>query len=466
MGRARKRKEIPDGLTTISISEYFKVGDRYSDNLRLKRKEDSPNFTAQFLPPIEDDPRPNKGRSKSGKRLLFEKRLSTPIIIDAVDEAVKWNQEQLEKNINLIQTGQIDSENSAEKYFNLWFEEENKKRENDISRDYEKWKRDTLSNWERDFGNRSWCKKSITNVTKNELDQLVTEIEIRNQTGIDNTSGSGAKDSARTLWNKIVEKAERENHNHNFPSFPKYKKDITPEVEYLTIEQWEKLLEKVIELSNGNAMKDLKPDEYKNLPDTFIQIRSIRNWVDLYDALMLQWFFYLRPQDLDILLVEEFELDGNEVTLRIGKTKTGNTRDTYSWRSEGADVWKRIYKRRQNDLHVNCPSIDRQGKKTNKVRKRLNELLKYAISEAVPEFKRDKNWKMIRHTAFRATLKENKHLRQGQDLEQFAINAHTSITMLNTRYLKPIKNEETAAKSRKAIPRGRKDLYLIKRAYE
>ena len=138
MGRARKRKEIPDGLTTISISEYFKVGDRYSDNLRLKRKKDSPNFTAQFLPPIDDDPRPNKGRSKSGKRLLFEKRLSTSIIIDAVDEAVKWNQEQLEKNINLIQTGQIDSENSAEKYFNLWFEQENKLRENDVSRDYQK----------------------------------------------------------------------------------------------------------------------------------------------------------------------------------------------------------------------------------------------------------------------------------------------------------------------------------------
>ena len=117
-------------------------------------------------------------------------------------------------------------------------------------------------------------------------------------------------------------------------------------------------------------------------------------------------------------------------------------------------------------MHVNCPSIDRQGKKTNKVRKLLNQLLKFAISEAVPEFKRAKNWTMIRHTAFRATFKENKHLRQGEDLQQFAINSHTSIDMLNDHYLKPIKNEETAAKSRKAIPRGRKDLYLIKRAYD
>ena len=32
---------------------------------------------------------------------------------------------------------------------------------------------------------------------------------------------------------------------------------------------------------------------------------------------------------------------------------------------------------------------------------------------------------------FRATLKENKHLRQGQDLEQFALNAHTSTPMLD-----------------------------------
>ena len=466
MGRARKRKEIPDGLTTISISEYFKVGDRYSDNLRLKRKKDSPNFTAQFLPPIDDDPRPNKGRSKSGKRLLFEKRLSTSIIIDAVDEAVKWNQEQLEKNINLIQTGEIDSDNSAEKYFNLWFEQENKLRENDVSRDYQKWKRDALSNWERDFGNRSWSKKSITNVTMNDLDQLVTDIEVRNQIGIDNRSGSGAKDSARTLWNKIVEKAERENHNHNFPSFPKYKNDKTPEVKCLNNEQWERLLEKVKELSDGNALMDLTPDEYKNLPDTFIQTRSIRNWVDLYDALMLQWFFYLRTQDLDILLVEEFELDDKGVTLRIGKTKTGKTRDTFSWRDEGADVWARIYKRRKNDLHVNCPSIDRQGKKTNKVGKRLNKLLKFAISEALPEYKGDKNWKMIRHTAFRVTFKQNKHLRQGQDFEEFARNSHTSTDMLNSRYLKPIKDEEAGARSRKAIPRGRKDLYLIKRAYD
>ena len=62
------KKRIPKDKKTITVSEYFRIRGDYPNNLRL-RLRDNGYWQAEYLPEIEDDIRPNQGRSKGGKRL-------------------------------------------------------------------------------------------------------------------------------------------------------------------------------------------------------------------------------------------------------------------------------------------------------------------------------------------------------------------------------------------------------------
>ena len=44
--------------------------------------------------------------------------------------------------------------------------------------------------------------------------------------------------------------------------------------------------------------------DYQSLPYTPFNNKNVRNWLDLFDAINLQWFFYFRAEDMYRLTAE------------------------------------------------------------------------------------------------------------------------------------------------------------------
>ena len=58
------------------------------------------------------------------------------------------------------------------------------------------------------------------------------------------------------------------------------------------------LLEQSLNLGEDKEAITLSPEEYDQLDWTPLNHLNVRNWVDLWDALNLQWYFYLRAKDM------------------------------------------------------------------------------------------------------------------------------------------------------------------------
>ena len=86
-------RKIPSGVKTIAVKDYFKIRKDYSNNLRLRLRENG-YWQAEYLPEIEEDIRPNKGKSKNGKRLTIRKSMETKDPDIAARRAVEWNIEK------------------------------------------------------------------------------------------------------------------------------------------------------------------------------------------------------------------------------------------------------------------------------------------------------------------------------------------------------------------------------------
>ena len=470
--------KLPDDWTTIRIQDYWNVRGQISGDLRLRRRKDSPNIQGEFLPLPEEDPRPNQGRGNNGKRLTIRNSLRTSDPFTAAEKAVEWNKQVLNKNKILVEEGADDSEFSVEAYFQKWFAEESRTREKDTTQNFQRWKNDNQSFWDLNFvqptfdsdGNilydPSWIKKHISKATKRHLKNVEQKIEIR---VVEKTkgakTGTGTKEQAKTLWNKLVEKAELDIDGHAFPTFPKFDIDITPECSHLRVGQFKAVLDYIISASNGACTQSLTEDEYYNLPHKFQNKLSPRNWVDFYDAVMVQWFFFTRSQDMKRITPQMFSVvegDEDKVIFRI-KGKTGLDKETENYRDGATTVINKILKRKGNLEYLVFPDVDRSTQKSG-VDKKLNQLLKHAINEVCPEYRGDMDWTMMRHTTFRLTFEEDEDLQSGKRLTEFARNAHTSVAMLEKHYLKPLRDAKAASKSREKIGLGRwGKMYLKKR---
>ena len=471
--------KLPDDWTTIRIQDYWNVRGQISGDLRLRRRKDSPNIQGEFLPLPEEDPRPDQGRGNNGKRLTIRNSLRTSDPYTAAEKAVEWNKQVLNKNKILVEEGADDSEFSVEAYFQKWFAEESRTREKDTTQNFQRWKNDNQSFWELNFvqptfdsdGNMvydpSWIKKHISKATKRHLKNVEQKIEIRVVAKTKGKkTGSGTKEQAKTLWNKLVAMAELEIDGHAFPTFPKFPIDKTPQCSHLRVEQWDAVLEYVISASGGACQKSLTEDEYYNLPHKFQNVDSIRNWVDFYDALMVQWFFFTRSQDMKRIKPQMFSVvegDEDKVIFRI-KGKTGLEKETENYRNGATAVVSKILKRKGNLEYLVFSDVDRSTQKSG-VDVKLNALLKHAINEVCPDYRGDMDWTMMRHTTFRLTFEEDEDLQKGKRFKEFAANAHTSTTMLERHYLKPLRDAKAASQSRKKLGLGRwAKMYLIKRA--
>ena len=422
------------------------------------------------MPRKEDDPRPNAGRCSSGKRLP-EKRSTQEVdpksaAKKAIDLYNEWEEETREAVIEI----QEDKEYSLSPYWNYWFKAESKKR---TSRpNFAKWSRDTQLKWNgKDYGivHQPWAKKKVDEITTIDFENYWTVLDDRKT---DDNDMSGTKAAQKSLINKLLREARRRDFpTLTIPEFPSISKRIKS-VQSLGQEQWEQLKETIIELSAGKARLVRTIRDYENLPFSPANAFNVRNWVDLWDAIHLQWFFYLRSQDMPWLKhslfrdVSKANSKDKDRLFACSLEKIKGDRQqltTTPYRPDHYDYVRMVFRRRREGEYFLLPHLSRSGREEGKpVIRTLNQLLKEAVRQTNIKFKshgsplpEKLNWTTLRHTAFRLTLEEYEGLQKMDELIQFAKNGHTSVEMLQKHYLNQMNLEKATKRARAIIPEGK-----------
>lgn len=452
-------KALPENWTTLNVSRDFGVRGSYPQNLRIKRLPHTRVLYAEWLPEPEEDPRPHQGRSKGGigKRLTIRISTGTDDPFEAAKRAVVLVQQQLEKHKKTLQEEAREGEHSLLRYWDQWFESESIRRE--TQRNFKRWCREEELKWEAEgYGlkHQPWAQRSANKITSQDYREYFALLERRARAS-KNSNGSGMKAQQKTLINKLLSLAESDFPGHAFPRFPSISKQ-TRQVKHLSKTEWESLLKGVVDLSHGTATRTLKPSEYRGLDWNQNNRINQRNWVDLHDALLMEWFFYLRAEDMYRIKSEWFrEQEDGTVICNLETTKKDRPlHQTTHYRPDGYRFWKRLTIRKPRGYLV-LPHIERPAGNPadSHVLKTLNFLLKYAMSEFLDGFPSEEmKWTTIRHTAFRLTLEEDPSLAIPPKINSFADNGHTSPQQLRDTYLRFIDAERTARETRETISEG------------
>jgi integrase len=197
-------------------------------------------------------------------------------------------------------------------------------------------------------------------------------------------------------------------------------------------------------MSGGNAGRSLARAEFLAIPFSKGKNMCQRNFVELYDCLLLMNHCLLRVQDLYRIRVNNFSpytdkrtgLSALEISLPDPKTK--QLKKTYSTTERAIEYWDRIRSRSENkDSYCFFPQYARPigNPENGRTYKVLRQCFKAALKEAGLEndsFGRPYTLTSVRHTAFMLVLERN----EGRiDLQTLAQNGHTSVEMLSRTYL-------------------------------
>jgi len=438
---------IPQKWNSLNVHDFrsaLSIGNKnsYPTNLYIKRQSNSPYLFADWLPPVDID---NRIRT-SKKRRSISCSTGTDNPKEAAKIAIAWCIDYQKKLLAVRDA--IAGKHPLTFYWEKYFPRELQTQEK--TRGFKKWKREELRKWNAEFyglAHQPFSKVPLDQITKQHWRDYFDLLE-RRANKSNNSNGSGSKAEMKTLINKLLEIASDDYSGHKFPDFPKISKQ-EKQVSHLRKDQWKTLVETVNELSGGAAKKSLTPEEYLNLDFKFNRYNQ-RNWVDLHDALLLQWFFFLRSEDMGRLRSEWFEETGVEVvTCNLQETK-GHRKihETTHFRPDAYTFWRRLNKRRPQGFLV-APHVSRQSE--NGVRNLLNHLLRHAIDESGIKFTGNKSWTTIRHTSFRLMLEDEPSLGKYPDITSFANNGRTKVPMLQKTYLNYISDKELASKVRRSV---------------
>ena len=439
---------------TISVNQVLKRGS-FPTNLRIKRIFNSDNLQAQFLPEIEDDYRPYAGRCREGKgkRIVMQKSMRTDDLFEAAKRAVNWVQE-IEKKGRDAKELKRGAAQSLIHYWNIYFEKEKKVRENE--RNFVRWCREELLKWQaKDYGiaQQDFAKVRADRINRKDFEDYFDLLEIRARKN-NGSNGSGIKGQQKTLIRKLLAIAETDFVGHSFPNFPKISKEYK-QVTHLDHKSWDILNRHIFELGDGKDAVCYKPEDYQALPFNNFNRKNVRNWVDVYDAINLQWYFYLRAEDMYRIKGEWFkEMDDGSFYCDLETTKKDRPKHrTTHYRPDATSFMKRLLQRKPTGYLI-LPHLERPigNEADSSVLPTLNFLLKAAMEGSLPNVSSNaRYWTTLRHTAFRLTLEENKALGVPPEINAFAENGHTSADQLRKTYLRFIDQEGTALKSREMI---------------
>ena len=117
----------------------------YPRDLRIKKTTRTNNLYAHFLPDVEDDPRPNQGRTKSGKRITISESMKTSDPYEGAKRAVEWVQKkQVELRFQKEeQEGKFSQ--TLEHYWKIYMDNEIPVRE--TRRNFSRWSREENLKW-------------------------------------------------------------------------------------------------------------------------------------------------------------------------------------------------------------------------------------------------------------------------------------------------------------------------------
>ena len=461
-------KELPDDWLNgkkSSLSVRSDLGVRNApDRLSIfkNKSRNTKGLMCRWMPmPASIDIRPDEGRNSSGKRVPYVGSTGFSDPYKAGKVAMRW-WEELQVDIdNQKKQQKYSSTHSLHSYWETWYAKFSAR--GDIS---PRNKRDRLNQWNGEgwgIAEQKWSKKCIDEVNALDIEEYFSLLDKRG----DGTKGSMAvqKQNQKSLLNKLNVEARKDFpllQPFVFPVITKVKK----EVEHFTHQEWKQIMEKVISLSGGKAQRTFSEGQYQKLDWGMGENYKEKNWVDFYDCLMLNWFFYLRPIDIPKLKGEWFQDKGDgQVRLFLEEIKQGRTKkyETAHYRSDAYKFWKRMNTRRPKG-YLAFPFYQRKigSENSSNVKETLNNMLKKVVELCHIKKRKAVVWGMVRHTAFRLTLEDDPDLGKPPDIFTFASNGHTSEKMLRETYLLAIDREKVAIKTQKKIKPS--SYSMIKRA--
>ena len=411
-------------------------------NLKIRKRSNSPYFYAVWMPEEEDD-----YRVTNTKRRPFEVSTKTTDARQASLYAISWVKEkQRELAEKCIEISTVKTK-CLEYYWDEFFT--TKQASYETRKSKTKLIRDEKLKWHSPkygIGKEDFARISADKITRNHIVKYFASLS------------NGMKAQQKTVLKALFQIAENDFVGHTFPSFPPITKPQEKQVTHFEKDEWQLVMETINELSFGAAKSDLSYEAYMELETKKANRQHQRNWVDLYDAMYVNYFWFLRSQDTQRLRIEWFKEDkkSKDFICRNEEPKSDRRiENTISLNKGSYEFFKRLLKRRQpKQGYLICPNTLREseGGQENKVRDDLNFLLKKAVQKCLPDFDmRECDFTTIRHTTFRHHLEDDPSLGDATNIQAFANNGLTSPDMLRKTYIKYISRETDLRKSSKKI---------------
>ena len=444
-----------DDRTWINISESrseLGLGHRVSfpTNLNLKKRVNSPYFYASWMPDLSED-----YRVATKKRCPLESSTGTADARQASLNAITWVKEKQKECVYKINEIEETKSKCLEYYWDEHLEKyiatrsKNSSGKQQIRDEINKWFSPTFG-----IGKEKFSKIRVDQITKKDIDNYF------------GTLSNGMKSQQKTVLKSLFDIAEPDFNGHSFPSFPKITGVQEEQVKHFQSDEFEILMNTIIELSGGAAKREISFEEYAHLDYNKFKRQNQRNWVDLYDAILVNYFFFLRPQDVPRLQIKWFTEDNKNEEFVIRNNEPKGDRkieDTRNMRPEAYNFFKRLLKRRPDKGWLNSPFIKRpiEGGSEKHVLRTLNFLLKKAVEKCLPNWDLDDvTMKIIRHTTWRHHLEDDIELGTYPKIIAFAHNGLTSPDMLQKTYINYISRERTLRDSRKNMRSSNYSLWM------
>ena len=433
-------------IKTINIADYrrdLKLPQKinFPNNLCLIRRTHTPTLYASWMPSQEDDPRP----VKSGKRRPLQASTGHIGVREAALSAITWCKDKQRELIENYKELVDIKETCLSNYWEIYFENFCKTN-NNLSRT--KQIRDEKNKW---FSPKyGLSKEAFSHIKANEISRQHLEDYMQ-------SLSVGMQGQQKTLLKKLFVFAEKDFIGHQFPSFPKITGKQKQQVTHFEFDQWELLMKTINDLSNGAARSDLTYSAYKELEFNPFNRKNQKNWVDLFDALWVNYYWFLRSQDVQRIKIDWFAENKKDQEFILTNPDPKSARkieNTISMKNESYSFLKRLLKRRKKSGYLIMPDEKRQseGGQENKVSRNLNFLLKEAVKICLPNFNLEEcDLTTVRHTSFRHHLEDDPTLGQYPKIVMFAKNGLTSPDMLQKTYIDYISREKTLKESRKKM---------------
>tara|TARA_B100000212_G_scaffold339437_1_gene317895 strand:- start:20 stop:1405 length:1386 start_codon:yes stop_codon:yes gene_type:complete len=441
----------------INISECrdeLRLGKKVSFpvNLIIRKKPNSPYFYALWMPELEDD-----FRKTTKKRRPYEKSTGTTNPREAALTAITWVKEKQRECVEKLDEIEEIHSKSLSNYWNIHFDSFAISRSGRTS--ITKLLRDEKLKWTSEkYGleKEHFSKIRVDQISRKHLEDYFS------------TLSGGMKAQQKTLINKLFKLSEADFVGHSFPSFPTISKQHTKQPVHFQFEQWEQFMGYLDQKTEGKARSEMTFEHYKNLEFNKFNRVNQRNLVDLFDALWVTYYWFLRSQDLQKLRIEWFSEDpkNREFVLRIPDPKSDRREiETRNIKDGAYDFFKRLLKRRASSGWLIMPFVKREseGGAENKVSRDLNKIFKVICRECLPDFpKSEVKITNVRHTTFRHHLEDDMTFGQYPKIVDFARNGCTSPEMLQETYINYISRETSLRESKSKMRPS--NFSLIKKA--